>query len=348
MATDRPSKDSMKSTWHTASRDTWTTYHWIIHLLGVDPHDSPKQAPVHSKSDKIPYFLQWSAHRFILFYAALPLVLHQAYAFVTGRTLNPIATFSLYFLSINYNVIVEARVIARLGYIYGFLDGDKAPRDGIPDVGVTQVALSLVKTTGSRLVLAIYLSYNRNQLPFDLNWKWLLVEMSLYGIVLDFWFYWYHRSAHDVGFLWKYHRRHHLTKHPNSLLAAYSDHEQEVVEMVMVPLLTYSCLKLVGLPMSFYEWWICQQYVVFSEIIGHSGLRLHLTAPSPVSWLLEMGGAALVVEDHDLHHRKGWRKSHNYGKQTRLWDTVFGTTHERIESSFENVDYTNTAEMPLW
>ncbi|KAG6014635.1 hypothetical protein E4U41_004795, partial [Claviceps citrina] len=56
----------------------------------------------------------------------------------------------------------------------------------------------------------------------------------------------------------------------------------------------------------------------------------------------------LVVEDHDLHHRQGWRASGNYGKQTRLWDRVFGTCMDRVETNVENVDFANPATMPIF
>ena len=58
--------------------------------------------------------------------------------------------------------------------------------------------------------------------------------------------------------------------------------------------------------------------------------------------------AELVIEDHDLHHRKGWRKSFNYGKQTRIWDRVFGTCTNRIEAVPSNIDYGNTVIMPVF
>lgn len=152
---------------------------------------------------------------------------------------------------------------------------------------------------------------------------------------------------HDVGGLWKYHRTHHLTKHPNSLLAAYADHEQEFFDMVGVPLMTYFTLKFIGLPMGFYEWWICHQYVAFTEVMGHSGLRIYGTAASTFNLLLQYFDAEIIIEDHDLHHRKGYRKSHNYGKQSRVWDRIFGTCHERIESSRDNIDPEQPVNFPL-
>jgi sterol desaturase/sphingolipid hydroxylase (fatty acid hydroxylase superfamily) len=174
------------------------------------------------------------------------------------------------------------------------------------------------------------------------------LEIGLYGIVLDFWFYWYHRLMHNIPSLWKYHRTHHLTKHPNPLLTIYADFEQEVFDIVGIPLMTFFTLKAMGLPMGFYEWWLCNQYVVFAELAGHSGLSVAVRPPSTVGWLLQYFDAELTIEDHDLHHRKGWRKSYNYGKQTRLWDRIFGTVHPRIECTKEKIDYNDGVNIPLW
>ncbi|KAF7592932.1 hypothetical protein BBP40_012256 [Aspergillus hancockii] len=348
MAAKPNPKDSMKSTWRQAPRDTWTIHHWAIELLNVHPIDLDKEIPVHTKDDKMPYLPQWSLNLWVLFYSSLPLLLHQVYATYTGHMPGPITVFNFYFMAFNAIVIYEVHILRRLAHIHGFLDGDKHERDGIPDVGIGKVVASLYKTTGSRIVLSVYLTYNTAQLPSQMNWLYLPLEIGLYGIVLDFWFYWYHRLMHDVSFLWRFHRTHHLTKHPNPLLAAYADHEQEFFDMVGVPVMTYFSLKLLGLPMGFYEWWICHEYVAFAEVLGHSGLRVHLTVPSTLSWFLQFFDAEIVIEDHDLHHRKGWRKSHNYGKQTRLWDRIFGTCTERIESVERNIDYVNTARMPLF
>ncbi|KAL4934530.1 sterol desaturase family protein [Aspergillus undulatus] len=348
MATNVNPKDSMKSTWRDANRDEWNFYHHLIDFLNVYPVDRDREVPVHSKDDKVPYVPQWSMHRFVLIYSAVPLLIHQVFSSYTGYNLGPIAAFNFYFFCFNAIVIYEAHILRRLGHRFGFLDGDKHERDGIPDVGIQKVVQSLYKTTGSRLVMSIYFSYNASRLPAQMNWAWLPLEIGLYGIVLDFWFYWYHRAMHDVGFLWKFHRTHHLTKHPNPLLSAYADHEQEFFDMVGVPFCTYMTLKTFGLPMGFYEWWICHEYIAFTEVLGHSGLRVHGTAPSTLGWLLDLFKADIVIEDHDLHHRKGYRKSYNYGKQTRLWDRIFGTCHDRIESAKDNIDYENTAPMPLY
>lgn len=215
--------------------------------------------------------------------------------------------------------------------------------------------------------MAIALTYKRSLAPSSINLYWLPLEVGLYGIILDFWFYWYHRVMHDNDTLWKYHRTHHLTKHPNPLLTLYADSEQEIFDIAVIPLvslffpysstsnvlttcqqMTWGTMKLMGMPMGYYEWWICYQYVVFSELIGHSGLRVLASPPSTLTWLLRMTGTELVIEDHDLHHRQGWKKAANYGKQTRLWDVIFGTSRDRIENIQDNIDYDTRVNLPLF
>ena len=343
----------MKSTWRTSDRKDWTIDHYIIDTIGAHPVALDQEVPVHSKTDRIPYMPQLTQHLWVLVYGFAALFVHQLWLKLTGyESLGKFAAFNYYFIAFNAVVIHEVHVLRRLGHKYGFLDGDQHERDGVPDVGVGKVAASLYKTTGSRMALAVWLTYDpraslADKIADPTWWAWLVLEIGLYGVVLDFWFYWYHRAMHDVSYLWKYHRTHHLTKHPNTLMSAYADHEQEFFDMVGVPLLAYLTLRAVGVHLGFYEWWICHQYVVFTEVWGHSGIRVHGTPPTTFSWLLQAFHAEIVVEDHDLHHRKGWRKSYNYGKQTRVWDRLFGTCGERIESGEDNIDYEHTAYMPL-
>lgn len=341
-------KDSMKSTWRQQARSEWTLFHWFYELLGIHPEHLDKNIPVHLKEDAVPYVPDWSMHRWVLTHAAIPLLLHHAYVEFTGHNLSAWAAFFLYGLAFKAIAIHELHVLRRLGHQHGFLDGDKHARDGVPDVGVAKVVRSLVSTSTFRPMFTVFFAYHATHAPSTMNFAWLPLEIGLYGIVLDFWFYWYHRVMHDVGALWKYHRTHHLTKHPNPLLTLYADTEQEFFDILGIPLMAYFSMRFMGMPMGFYEWWVCHQYVVFAELAGHSGLRVHATPPSTLSFALRWFDAELVIEDHDLHHRKGWRKSYNYGKQTRLWDRIFGTCTDRIESVEHNVDYANSSPMPLY
>lgn len=344
----RNPKDSMKSTWRQAPHGEWTVHHKILDLLNIHPSILGREPPVYSKQDKVPHLPNWQMIRWVLFYAFLPMALHQAYVHFTGHNLHVVTTYFFYHLALLVTSVHQIRLLRRMGYIYGFLDGDKHPRDEVPDAGVKKAVISLVSTIVVRSILFIILAYRSNQPPATINWKWLPLEIGVYSVVLDFWFYWYHRLMHETDSLWKLHRTHHLTKHPNPLLTAYADTVQEVFDIAGIPLLTFGTMKALGMPMGFYDYWVCHSFVIFTEIIGHSGLRIHLEPPSTATWLLKALGLELVLEDHDLHHRSGWRKSHNYGKQTRVWDRMFGTCGQRVECHDDNVDYTNTASMPMF
>ncbi|CAG8254601.1 unnamed protein product [Penicillium nalgiovense] len=136
-------------------------------------------------------------------------------------------------------------------------------------------------------------------------------------------------------------------KAPVSLSWAWLPLEIKFFDIAGIPLMTWFTMRFLGMPMGFYEWHVCQMYVIFAELAGHSGLRLHASPPNPLTWLMRMFDAELVIEDHDLHHRRGWKKSHNYGKQTRVWDRLFRTFSPRIESVDANIDYDNPVGMPI-
>lgn len=354
MATSQASaKDSMKSTWRTWDRKLWTRHHFLINLVKAHPYDLDRPVPVHAKTDKIPYMNQFSTQMWILYHAAVPLVIHQLWlSFLGHQTLYWAAALLLYTTTFNLSLVHEVHAIRRLAHVYGFLDGDAHDRDGVPDSGVSRVASALPKMTVARMLMVMYFSYDSSAAPLEALtswrwWLWLSAEIGLYSFALDFWFYWYHRAMHDIPFLWRYHRTHHLTKHPNAMMSAYADEEQELFDMAVVPLLGYLTLRALGLRLGFFDWFVCHHFVAFTEVWGHSGLRIHFTPPMPCSPLLHLLDIEGVTEDHDLHHRFGYRKSSNYSKQSRLWDRIFGTDRGRIESIEENVDYVNQVHMPI-
>lgn len=64
-------------------------------------------------------------------------------------------------------------------------------------------------------------------------------------------------------------------------------------------------------------------------MMGHAGIRAYWG--HPLLFWLKIFDADGIIEDHDLHHRMG-KSGKNYGKQSRLWDRIFGTVGERIET----------------
>ncbi|WFC97205.1 hypothetical protein MBRA1_003871 [Malassezia brasiliensis] len=165
-----------------------------------------------------------------------------------------------------------------------------------------------------------------------LDW-WLPLQIGFFTLIADFVYYWVHRATHEVDELWNYHRRHHTTKHPTSYLLAFADEPQEIFDAFGTPILAY-----MAYPIHFDALYIWAMYFLTIEIMGHAGIRLYYPGVLTSS-LLRPFGCEIVIEDHDLHHRHGWRESYNYGKQSLLWDKLFGTNGDRLETRAENIDW---------
>lgn len=317
-------------------------------------HAQTQSVPSQPQGSKLPYLSQWCQHRWVMISALVPFAIHHVWlsAFPGQGFLGKAEMFLLYFISHIAIVTRETYMFRGLGEKYGYLDEEAHGRDKVRTFGLRRTLADLLKAASWRTVLLVSLSYSTGTPPAMVlsNWKWwlqLVWKIGLYGVVLDFWFYWYHRAMHEVGPLWKYHRTHHSTRHPVAFLHGHSDYAQEILDVVVIPFMTYITFQAMGLSFDFYEWWICQGYVSYMEAMAHSGLRIHAVAPSTLTWLLKALHAELAIEDHDLHHRRGWRKSFNYGKQSRLWDRAFGTCHDRIESTEANVDFHHLVKMPI-
>ncbi|OAQ99828.1 hypothetical protein LLEC1_07643 [Akanthomyces lecanii] len=336
---------SMTSNWTSQDPRTRNLYQRIIDRIQVHPIVPGKPVPIHIKTDKMPYMSPMSQHLFIISYAAVPMALHQAYCTSTGYMAGKWAC------CLHGNHYSRDPLLRRLIHRHGCLDGDKSDRDGISSAGAGRIVRALPEAAILRYALAICITYDADIAPLEAMrdtayWPSFFTKLCLYGVILDFWFYGYHRACHEIPFLWKYHRTHHLTKHPTAIMSIWADNEQEIVDMIIIPFLTFATLCSIGLSLDFYEWWMCSAYVTYSEILGHCGLRVHANTPSPIMWLLKFWDADIAVEDHDLHHRMGWKKSFNYGKQTRVWDNLFSSSAPRVEAKESNVDYENVIWMP--
>ncbi|CEH17072.1 hypothetical protein CBOM_03143 [Ceraceosorus bombacis] len=332
----------MVSTWHLKPAEELSWEQRLILKLNVlqQAKDTPKP-PVFSKEkgDKVPYLPVYTEQwKWIMPRALLPLAIHGAFQKLTGWNFHPAFAFVYYFLAFKFTALAAVRSFNRMGQRYGYFDG-AVPRDGIPDNMSGKVLWSMLGTVSIRPLFAIFLIYNRQESAWNIDPLMLPVQLFLYSAILDFWFYCYHRAMHTVPWLWHHHALHHKTRHPNPLLSAFADNEQEWGDILVIPLLTWLVF-----PVNFPTWWVCQVFIIYTEAMGHSGVRLYWQTPmtGPILRLFNMD---LALEDHDLHHRRGWKVSSNYGKQTRIWDTLGGTTRDRIEGTEDNIDWVNTAKV---
>lgn len=249
--------DSMKSTWRIADRRTWSFYHYFYHFMDICPTILGQEVPKFSKDDKVTHLPNRQHTVWVLFYAAVPVAANHVYITYTGHNFSPAGAYGFYATALVLTAMNANKIFRRLGYQHGYFDGDVHERDGIPDASIAKTFWSINIGMFARTLIMVGLAYRSGQAPASINWAMLPLQIGVYPIVVDFFFYWYHRSMHDVGSLWKFHRNHHLTKHPNALLALYADSEQELCDVVLVPTLAFFTMRVMGLGMGFYEFWVC-------------------------------------------------------------------------------------------
>ncbi|CAI7649982.1 unnamed protein product [Penicillium manginii] len=138
---NRNPKDSMKSTWRT-DKSQWGIPHKILNHANVFHSDLTRPIPIHAKTDKLPHLPDWQSHRWILLHASIPLALHQIWLHFTSTPFHPIIAFIFYYQASRFFAFRQLRSMRELGHQYGYLDGDKHDRDGVPDVGVGKTLLS--------------------------------------------------------------------------------------------------------------------------------------------------------------------------------------------------------------
>ncbi|GAA6033027.1 hypothetical protein JCM8097_000107 [Rhodosporidiobolus ruineniae] len=293
--------------------------------LATCPPEMHELKDDHLDRGPIPIQPAWKENAFILSRGLTPLAIQQAAYWLLPNLRWPFyVAYPFYVLSFMWFAL---QVMARLSYYcvkFGTFDEKQIGRDRTPDKSVKHLAGGITAYMFVRTAFSMYLYYEKDYSPLtDFTWTYPL-RLAAWEITLDYFFYVYHRASHEVDALWFIHKHHHTTKHPTAILAILAEEYQEYLEIFLIPL---AATLLV--PMSFSEQWMTLCYTIYVEMMGHSGVRSHWC--HPVLWMLEPLGMGLAVEDHDLHHRHG-KSGLNYGKQTRVWDRIYGTCAERIET----------------
>lgn len=279
---------------------------------------------------KVPAYTVWQQHLWLLPRAAIHVVVRYLFMKLTGWTIHPVIMYAFVFV---HNVLVLQafdQVLHNFAHRHGYLDGEME-RDSAPPAMAKRVVTELRQALVIRPLMVFVLSYDRSEIP-HLS-LWLPVQLCIFTTLVDFFYYWVHRLTHENDRLWKLHRKHHTTKHPTAYMLAYADEPQELFDMLGSPMLAYMLF-----PLSFDALCMWSLYFGITEYMGHAGLRVYYPTVLTGAFLRPFE-CELVLEDHDLHHRFGWRDSFNYGKQTKLWDALFGTCGDRIETNDDNIDW---------
>ena len=310
---------------------------WVQRLLVARvaflPH--PDVYAIPKSKGKAPVMLEWHQSLVCLPLIILPSLFRYILMTFTGWTLPAPMLFLLHGVHSSFFLRLFQRRVRKTIMTYGYLDS-AAERDSVSESMTTKLFYEILTGTLVRPLLVFLLSYDRQALPvFSL---WIPLQIGIFTIIVDFLYYWVHRMTHELDQLWAFHKKHHTTRHPSPFLLAYADQVQEMFDAIGSPIFAYLLY-----PLPFDTLYIWSLAFVATEIIGHSGVRVYYTGLLTSFWLRPFH-CDIIVEDHDIHHRYGWRKSFNYGKQSLLWDRIFGTEGDRLELQQQNVDW----QHPAW
>ena len=135
-------------------------------------------------------------------------------------------------------------------------------------------------------------------------------------IALDFCFYWYHRTHHEVRILWAAHVNHHSSQHYNLSTALRQSWTSVFSHWVFMLPLAFAGWRpdqilLMGLLNLIYQYWI------HTESIDRMGI---------LEWVL------MTPSHHRVHHGSNAHYlDKNYGGLLIVWDRMFGTFQEEDE-----------------
>jgi sterol desaturase/sphingolipid hydroxylase (fatty acid hydroxylase superfamily) len=172
---------------------------------------------------------------------------------------------------------------------------------GIANVGVSAAAKLL-----SIPFFAVLYEYRFVELGQPtLWWSWLVLLVAE-----DFFYYWFHRSHHEVRLLWAAHVNHHSSQHYNLSTAL----RQALLTPLTGPVF-WAPLALLGYPpwmiLTAQAWSLLYQFWLHTEAIGRLG---------PLEWVLN------TPSHHRVHHGKNVRYlDKNHGGIFIIWDRLFGT-----------------------
>lgn len=191
-----------------------------------------------------------------------------------------------------------------------------------------QVVDVFLKTVLIATYVWVYTRWRQFEIAMDSVWLWILCFLAV-----DFAYYWFHRSSHEVNAIWATHVVHHQSEEYNLSVALRQSSLQPLFVMVF-----YLPLALIGFPpvmflanASFnklYQFWI------HTRLIGRMG---------PLEWVLN------TPSHHRVHHGRNPKYiDKNHGGTLIIWDKLFGTFQAEEEEPTYGITKPLESWNPLW
>jgi len=139
--------------------------------------------------------------------------------------------------------------------------------------------------------------------------QWAQIILGL--LIAEFGFYWAHRLAHEVSWLWPFHAVHHSV----TRLWVVNTGRFHFVDTALSVALSQPLLYLAGAPVEVFMW--------VGAITAFSGLLTHTNVTMRAGWLNHIFN---TPELHRWHHSKVVAEGNsNYGEVLMVYDRLFGT-----------------------
>ena len=205
-------------------------------------------------------------------------------------------------------ILIEGLISSskKLGY---YKHGDSMGTIGLI---VGNVIVNLLTKTS---ILGFYLFLYQFRF-FDISSGSLWIQIILTLIVIDFVYYWFHRTSHRVRFFWGIHMNHHSSEEMNflvSLRQAWFNPLFRVPFFFILPLIGFDPLLTFVVGAASTLWAVIQH----TQTIGKLG---------PLEWFM------VTPSVHRVHHGVNVEYlNKNFGNLFIVWDRIFGTYAEEKE-----------------
>ena len=164
------------------------------------------------------------------------------------------------------------------------------------------------------------------------HWGWIILDL----IILDCFLYWWHRTNHEIPFLWRFHEVHHLDEFLDST-TALRFHFGEVFLSALVRVLFIS---LVAIPISSVI--IAEIILMLVTILQHSNLAIPKKLENAIRKIFVTPAIHWVH-----HHKKQEDTDSNYAAIFSIWDKLFGTRNRNLRWDNMPIGLQNRTELSL-
>jgi sterol desaturase/sphingolipid hydroxylase (fatty acid hydroxylase superfamily) len=153
--------------------------------------------------------------------------------------------------------------------------------------------------------------------PTD-NLLGLVAGLFVWYLVLDFFYYWFHRCQHESPVLWQLHKLHHMDAQLSATTVIRNHWLEPLLKIPSILLPTALLVRFDAATGGLLGSWLAVTFV-FQQVLIHSDVRLGIGRLSPL---------IVSPQTHRIHHSRLPEHHHkNYATYFPVWDILFGTYH---------------------